>query len=222
MIFIAGDVGGYEDLARLFTVKDLTKDDYVVVVGKFRFIEEDSMSGMLDMISGKINYTLLLVTDSLDSNPDKYPTVLMFDDNVRKIRDNIFQLLNGRIYTIDGRRVFTFGSLPFLMYTDNGVKNNPDKNAIFHDDMNRGIANILRKNDVVDLVLTHECPTFAAQVKETSDDRPVFSIPNEIKSYFDHISRFLSYGHWYCGRYHADITIPQKNFTFIYEKIVEA
>ena len=122
MIYITGDTHGeinrfspafipYED--------KLTADDILIVCGDFGFVfynenqyqyEYNVDEKALDELSKK-PYTILFI-DGNHENFERlyhYPEIEKFGAPVHKIRNNIFHLERGRIYTIQNKTFFTFG-----------------------------------------------------------------------------------------------------------------
>lgn len=110
MIWVTGDIHG--DLSRFQAspLRHLRKGDSLIICGDFGFLwngtpEEEKI---LDKLSRK-KYQILFV-DGTHENFDLLESYPVEDDfcggKVRRIRDNIFQLMRGQVYTMEGRPGF--------------------------------------------------------------------------------------------------------------------
>ena len=116
MIYITGDV--HADFSKFSTKrfpeqKHITKKDFVIVCGDFGIWEDNSSERYwLDWLEKK-NFTILFV-DGNHSNFDRlyskeFPIINYHGGKAHKIRDNIFHLMRGYIFKLEGKTFFTFG-----------------------------------------------------------------------------------------------------------------
>ena len=116
MIFVTGDTHGSLDIHKLNTVnfhqKDLSKQDYVVILGDFELLWNNSGKDKywLDWLNKK-NFTTLFV----DGNHENFDLLNSFEvdtwcgGKVHHIRNSIFHLMRGQVFSIDGYTIFTMG-----------------------------------------------------------------------------------------------------------------
>ncbi len=117
MIYLTGDIHG--DLKRFrkdsFSEQlDMTKDDYVIILGDFGLIwdqeESEDEKYHLDILEKK-SYTTLFV-DGNHENHDRlnsYPMMDWHGGKVHKIRPSVLHLMRAQIFSIEGMSFFTFG-----------------------------------------------------------------------------------------------------------------
>ena len=118
MIYITGDC--HRDYRRFNTrnfpeQKEMTKDDYVIICGDFGGIwdkDEESKEEiyLLDWLDSK-PYTTLFV-DGNHENFDRlytYPEEEWNGGKIHRIRDSVIHLMRGQVFTIDEKKIFTFG-----------------------------------------------------------------------------------------------------------------
>ena len=124
----------------------------------------------------------------------------------RKIRDNVYHLMRGEVYEIDGRSFFTFGGAYShdLMYRTEHV--NWWKNELPTKAEAQNALNNLEKHDWnVDYVISHDVYTSHPLSKKY--DRPLSPYgPDyvDIHSLLEQFNKKLQYKIWFCGHYHGD------------------
>ena len=252
MIYITGDT--HAEFERFSTKrfpeqKNLTRDDYLIICGDFGGIWDCYRSSnrekyWLDWLETK-PFTLLFV-DGNHENFDRlkeFPVCNFKGGKAHKIRNNIYHLMRGYVFEIDGKKFFAFGGARSHDIQD-GILNLEDYPSVRdlvndyntrtrrgeylrvnhlswwkdelprNDEMQRGIENLKRVNYKVDYVITHCLPQSIADVKGYRE-------PDRLTLYFD--SLLKDYGldskHWYCGHYHCENTIMGK-YTILYNKIM--
>lgn len=235
MIYITGDTHG--EINRFFDGgildSELTENDTLIICGDFGFIwfNESNPVGFnkdkdkLDRLSYK-PYTILFI-DGNHENHDmlsKYPEIEKYGSPVHKIRDNIYHLERGRIYTIDGKTFFTFGgaySIDKYMRQE-GVSwwkgELPNK-----EEYERGIQTIKDANYKVDYIITHTCPT---EIIKMCLHHIPYIHDGELTGFFDYLMYEVDFKHWFFGHWHTDESFnfrlhgKQKNFSTLYFDVV--
>ena len=118
MIYITGDYHrNFERFNKsIFPEQnEMTKDDYVIICGDFGGVwdkdgESKQETMMLDWLECK-TFTTLFV-DGNHENFDRlygYPVEEWHGGKVHKIRPTVLHLMRGQIFTIEGKKFFTFG-----------------------------------------------------------------------------------------------------------------
>ena len=112
MILITGDTHGDMQRFQLPAVKKLGKRDTLIVCGDFGFVWDGSAKEQRALKKlGRLPFDILFVEGCRD-NYDllrQYPTVPYRGGQARKISGNLYQLLRGEVYEIEGQKVFAFG-----------------------------------------------------------------------------------------------------------------
>lgn len=235
MIYITGDTHG--DIDRFFEegmiYDKLDENDTLIICGDFGFIwaNESNTVGFnqdnddLDRLSYK-PYTILFV-DGNHENHDrlsKYPEVERYGNTVHKIRNNIYHLERGRIYTIEGKTFFTFGgaySIDKYMRRE-GVSwwtgELPNK-----EEYERGIQAIKDDDYKVDYIITHTCPN---EIIKMCLHRIPDPHDGELTGFFDYLMYEVDFKQWFFGHWHTDESFDfnlhkkQKKFNALYYDIV--
>ena len=115
MIYVTGDIHGEPSRLNVDNFpeqREMTHDDYVIIAGDFGLVWCDSSSEKwwLDWLDRKPFTTLFI--DGNHENFDmlnKFPVVDFCGGKAHKIRENIYHLMRGYVFEIDGKKIFAFG-----------------------------------------------------------------------------------------------------------------
>ncbi|MFD2329464.1 metallophosphoesterase [Cohnella sp. GCM10020058] len=119
MIFVTGDTHGAISIGKRLNTRnfpkqrELTKKDYVIIVGDFGLIwnldAEDRY--WLKWLSKQKTFTTLFI-DGNHENFDlleSYPVEIWNGGKIHRINDSVMHLMRGQVFNIDGLGFFTFG-----------------------------------------------------------------------------------------------------------------
>jgi len=211
VIYITGDTHGEMSRFDSAQVKKLKKGDTLIVCGDFGFIWEGGPKEEKNLKKlGKKKYTLLFL-DGTHENFDllnQYPTTDWNGGQVQNISGNLFHLMRGQIYTIEGKKLFVFGggeSGEKQMRIAAGKWWACEMPSI--DEMRTGVQNLATVDMTVDYIITHEP---ASRVMFNSEN-PNEST-NQLESYFDQIVKQVKFSKWFFGAIHIDRKITSKNY----------
>lgn len=227
-VFITGNLHGKLGFDKLtdsnFVVqKELTSNDNLIVLGDFGLIWDENIEDelLLDKLANK-KFNILFV-DGAHENFDllnKYEVVELYGAKAHKIRDNIYHLIRGEIYTIAGKKYLAFGGgesldknfrLEGISYWKEEI---PSK-----EDWANLKANLEKNNNFIDYILTYTPP---------SDDLKIIGAElghnlgkgNEISQNLQLCLSGVKYKKWYHSYYHLDSEITRKHIN-VYKKILE-
>ena len=231
MIFVTGDTHIPYNIHKLNTEKfpkqkDLTKDDYVIILGDFGGVWDNSRSDMYwrKWLDNK-NFTTLFI-DGNHENFDllkKFPEEYKFNGRVGKISDSIYHLKRGEIYTIENKKFFCMGgaSSTDIQYRKLGVSywndEIPNNNELYN-----GISNLIKNNYKVDYILTHCAPNKIQKnvMLFCVNNLPIIYTEDKLTKYLQYIYNKCEFKHWYCGHYHSDAYM-EENFTILFDDIIQ-
>ena len=208
MIYVTGDTHG--DMTRFKDpqMKKLGRGDTLIICGDFGFIWDGSKreAAALRKLTSK-DYTIAFI-DGCHENFDileSYPTEMWNGGMARVIAPNLIHLMRGQIYTIEGKRIFTFGGghsqdIEFRRETDWWEREQPT-----HEEIMEAVDNLEKVDNSVDYVITHEPP---ASVKDCLGVDVFERI--EVHALFEEIIKSCSYQKWFFGKCHIDKNIPVK------------
>jgi predicted phosphodiesterase len=179
VIYVTGDTHGEMQRFRASELRRLGKGDTLIICGDFGFLwdggeqEEKNLQKI-----GKMKYNVLFL-DGTHENFDllgKYPVEEWNGGKVRHISGGLYHLMRGQVYSLGGRKLFTFGGGESAekQIRMEAKKWWPSEMPSL-EEMREGVDN-LRANDFqVDYVFTHEPPPecrFCARHDENGEPEP--------------------------------------------------
>lgn len=189
MIYVTGDTHGSLDIHKLntknFIQKNMTKEDYVVILGDFGLVWDNSKGDKywLDWLNKK-NFTTLFV-DGNHENFDllnEYRVEIWCGGKVQKLRDSVIHLMRGQVFSIAGNKVFTMGGGTSVdqKYRIKG-ESWWEEELPNYEEMMEGLENLAINNWKVDYIFTHAAPNRIMESMNYIKER------NELNDYFDRL-----------------------------------
>lgn len=206
MIYIAADTHSEIDIDKVInyfddemTYEDLTKDDYLIILGDVSFDYNPWLIRTLQSLP----VTVLFI----DGNHDNIDLLNEYDEEmwcggkVHFIEEDIIHLMRGQVYEIENYTFFTFGG---GMSIDKDMRR--EGYNWWRDEMpseeeyEEGIINLEKHNYSVDYVLTHSGPL------EIVEEIVGIYYPGEerLQEYLQDLKEQLDYKQWYFGHFHED------------------
>ena len=249
MIYITGDC--HADYRKFSTdnfpeQKDMTREDFVIVCGDFGIWHDTREERWwLKWLSEK-PFTLLFVDGNHENFDrlcgDEFPVVDFHGGKAHQIRDNIFHLMRGYVFELEGKKFFAFGGASSHDIDDgvldpNDFANEEDfrdtyrrwyrENRMFRvkgfswwqqelpseEEMVFGLKTLADNGNKVDYIITHCCPQHVASVFSGG-----FYKADNLTRYFNTVAETTDFHKWYFGHYHDNRSIMGK-FVLLYEKI---
>ncbi len=227
MIYITGDTHGEKIrfIENNMGDDNWTSEDCLIVCGDFGYVFKNNTAEneFLDELERTKPYTICFC-DGNHENFDalyKYPEVEKFGNTVHKIRENIFHLERGRIYTIEGKTFFTFGGA-YSIDKAWRVAYNPDRSEdkpvlwwpqeIPNDEEYHRAADALKAvNYKVDYIITHTAPKeIILKMGKYPDAHDM-----QLTGFLEWIMFKADFKHWYFGHWHISETFYDK-YTAVY------
>lgn len=244
MIYITGDTH-HDWVTRLKTKnfpeqKEMTKDDYVVILGDFGIWENSKQEKyMLDWLEDRPFTTLVI-----DGNHDNHdilkamPIDSWSGGKVHFIRPSVIHLMRGQVFNIAGKSVFTFGGAQSHDIQDGILEPSaPDFKQqlaekrrytrlfrINHvswwkeelpskEEMDEGFKNLEKHGNKVDWIFTHAAPLSVAAYLG-------FSGRDILSHYLQAVKEKVEYKKWFFGHLHDNKNIYHENCILLYEQII--
>ena len=223
MIWLCGDTHGDLDIDKVIRFfskqKDVTKDDYLIILGDAEICLDDGIvDDVVYGIISKLPCTVLWV-DGNHENFDlieKYPVKEWNGGKVQFINGTI-HLMRGQVYQLQGHSYFVFGGGDSIdkktrtIHEDWWPQEMPSK-----EEYNEGKKNLKKAEWKVDYILSHSCPRSIAcnLVKRINKDE------EELLDYFEWVKDNVEYRKWYFGHFHRDETIKGKHYC-LYRNFVQ-
>ena len=221
-IFITGDTHGTIDFKKLtmqhFSIqKELNKSDILIICGDsgLCWSGKDDDKWLQQWYEDK-NFTTLIVDGNHENHMliSKLPIIEKFGGRVHQISNSVFYAIRGEIYTINGKKILTFGGAES---TDKQYRVEGyswwEQESITQKDFNNALNNLERYNYDVDYFITHtggsEVVKFLGFNIFTSDKYIDF-ILNSLPPRTRH----------YCGHYHVDMVVNLRS-KILYDSIIE-
>ncbi len=209
MIWITGDTHG--DLSRFQTkaVRRLRSGDSLIICGDFGFIWDGSAKEKkaLKWLQ-KRKYNILFL-DGKHENYDLlrgFPESEAFGGKVQSLGGNVYHLLRGEIYELEGKRIFAFGG------GESSEKEFRREQDCFWDDemptaaeMEHAVNNLNRCGRKVDYIITHEAPVAAKGLHHNRVDSV-----STLEAFFDEAARHVEFSCWYFGSIHQNKRISTR------------
>jgi len=250
MIYITGDT--HAEFSRFTTKRfpdqrEMTRDDFVIICGDFGGVWYDNSTERYNLKQLARRNPTFLFADGNHENFDRlnseFPVVDFHGGKAHKIRENIYHLMRGYVYELEGKTFFVFGGARSHDIQD-GIIDPAEypslKEAVkdynfrtlhlgemlrikglswwkqelpTQEEMDRGIENLKRYDFKVDYVISHCCPTFVATLLG-------FKNPDKLTDYFQSLifDHGLQFFEWHFGHYHRDVRV-NREFFLHYERI---
>lgn len=226
MICITGDT--HSGMARIHNIavqQELTENDYLIIAGDFGFIFYDSNGErlILDLLSG-MPCKILFV----DGNHENFPAIFCYQEEIwnggriHKIRNNIFHLMRGQVFEIEGKKIFTMGGAFGVdrMFRKLNVSY-WEEEVPSQEEMEEARRNLERHNYKVDYIVTHTLPSsvkllMGYEVSQEHEEDADFT------DFLDEVRIKTSYKRkrWFAGHFHMNkIVSPADNITVLYEGV---
>lgn len=228
-VFLTGNIHGKLGIDRLnehnFPIqKELGKDDNLIILGDFGLIWDNNLEDemLLDGLDKK-RYNILFVDgthENFDLLNTNYETVDLYGGKAHKIRDNIYHLIRGEIYTIGGKQYLVFGggeSSDKTVRTEG--KNYWIEESPSRADWENLKVNLNKANNYVDYVLTHTPPSGDLRIIGADIGRNLGK-GNDINKNLQLLSENIKYKKWFHGYHHLDLEISKKHSS-IFNQIIE-
>ena len=239
MIYVTGDLHGNIDLPKLDlfwekTGKNLTRSDYMIILGDFGMIwSADTQYGYFgDMVriheyfEEKYPWTTLFI----DGNHENFVHLKKFrkkewnGGTVSFLTEHCIWLRRGQIYTIDGSTFLTIGGAdsidkawrtPLISWWKD--------EAITRRDINTAKKNLALHGNKVDYILTHCAPTFIhhiiARQEKYNDNHHGCKPDSKNEALLQEIDEATDFKKWYFGHYHIDRTFENGKYECLYRTV---
>ncbi|WP_101697486.1 metallophosphoesterase [Clostridium minihomine] len=205
MIYLTGDMHGELDRFQSAEIRRLKRGDSLIVCGDFGFIwNGDRAEAKILQKLGSKKYNILFV-DGAHENHDaleQYPVEEWNGGKVHHISGNLYHLMRGQVFTLEGNTFFTFGggeSQEKKMRQEAGKwwpQEMPNRQ-----EMEEGVANLTARNMQVDYIVTHEpSPRMRTLINEKHQVSP-------LEMYFEGLLRTVKFQKWFFGSLHTNRNI---------------
>lgn len=222
MILITGDIHGQcKRLNNIF--KKIKQTDVIIQLGDLGLIWTKENKIQLDYIQKKHPNKELLWIDGNHQNFARlysdYQVIQRYGSPVHKIRNNIYHLMRGYIYTIQQKTFFCFGGgisidkqwrTPYISWWPQQMPNSFEYET--------GLDSLQKVNYNVDYILTHSAPhSLYKNLENVIKNFHKLQIQDSLSKYLDVVMQNCTFRKWFIGHYHIDSFIIRKKYCFLYE-----
>lgn len=216
-ICLTGDTHGDIDIQKIIDFaknhKELTKNDYLIVLGDFGVPWHTPYEGHLNKSDKRIlkmyeefPFTTLFIDGNHENHDalNKYECEVWNGGKVQKINDSVIHLCRGQVFTIDGHKFFTLGGAESVdkCYRTPGKSWWPEE-SISYDDLNESADNLSKVDFKVDYILTHDMPSkLMDKYFNLIGDR---WNPSASSKALDNIYDNTEYSYWFFGHHHKGV-----------------
>ncbi len=220
MIYVTGDTHG--EMRRLYELdKTLKEGDFCIVCGDFGYVFLNDVNEkhiLNDMEARPYTY---IFADGNHENFDaleEFPVVNFNGARAHKIRENIFHILRGEIFTLEGKSFFVFGggySVDKYMRRE-GVSWWKQELPV-ESEYKTANENLDRVNRRVDYIITHTAPLSALEYLKKYHGEREYPLNN----FLEYIKESCTYKKWFFGHLHIEHEIEMYNLRALYFDIVK-
>lgn len=206
MIYATGDMHGDSAVFSQKKFKQLHEGDTLLICGDFGFIWTGDFKERktLDKLAKK-KYNICFVDGTHENFDllDKFPVVDFAGGKAHKIRENIYHLMRGQIFEIEGEKIFAMGG-----GESSDADMRPETDGMSGDEtptreeMRDGAKNLESLMFKVDYIITHE----PAQKIKTFLNLKDVEAPKlcALNAYFQELCTNCEYKRWFFGSLHED------------------
>ena len=214
MIVVIGDT--HADINKLLSaLKGLCEKDYLIVAGDFGFVFRNDRKEELVLDTLEKTKAEILFVDGNHENFDalnSYPAVIWNGGKTHQIRHNIHHLMRGQVFSIAGKKIFTFGGA-FSNDKNLRIKGRTWWSEELPNDSEyeEAIANLTKHDMVVDYIITHQLPgQLQIECGNNKEYCDTTRGDNRLLVFFDQLLYQVHYKQWLCGHLHIDKSLPRK------------
>lgn len=220
MIYVTGDTHGeYNEFLNRIYQFPITKEDTVIVCGDFGFVWDDPAHRYF-LAKLTIEPFKIVFVDGNHEDFDllyTYPVIDWNGGKVHKIADNIYHLIRGHCFEIEGKSFFTMGG---AYSVDNDMRvEGIDwwKQELPTNDEYRTAEGTLKKYGYkVDYVLSHTGPQsiihYLGVVPDMHDA--------ELTGYFEWLYGELEFKMWFVGHFHVN-KLVKDNLQLLFDEVIQ-
>ena len=223
MLYFTGDIHGDAERLSKNALSMMKQGDTLIICGDFGFLWDNTKpeKKALNALSRR-RYNICFV-DGTHENFEilqSYPVVSWNGGQAHKIRDNIYHLMRGQIFTIEGKTIFTMGG-----GEDPEMEPDENEDASVHkeiptsQELMNGVAALEQRQYKVNYIVTHEPPARTRDFLLLSANKSLRV--TALGAYFDALAKQAQYGKWFFGSMHVDRFVSDKQIA-LFRNIVEA
>lgn len=220
MIYFTGDTHGELSRFKTSAAKKLKKGDTLIICGDFGFIWNESKEelGNIKWLS-KRKYQILFVEGAHENFEllEKFPKVDFCGGRARKISENIYQLIRGEIFEIEGKKIFAFGGGDDEELDVNDFRESPDFVRLpSEEECEHARENLEKTEKQVDYIVSYDTGFKMRGFLEMESN-----CFNNLHAFLNEVSIDCKFEKWFFGCFHMDRRVPPFYYA-VYENIYDS
>ncbi len=219
MVKITGDTHG--ETARFWAlISNMKKGDTLIVTGDFGYIYKDNSEEnvFLNQME-KLDFNICFC-DGNHENFDaieKYEEIRWNGGRVHKIRKNVFHLMRGQVFEIEGAKYFVMGGgysrdrymrKEGISWWQRELPND--------EDYKEAVRNLEKNCFEVDYIISHTAPR---EIIRMMGFNPDFK-EGELSGFLEWIMYRAEYKRWFFGHFHVDREVCLKHRALLFDEII--
>lgn len=217
-IGITGDTHGDLNFQRIYKAKRMGITD-LIICGDFGYIWDGSLKEQrqIDYMS-KIGVNIYFIDGNHEAFPilNSYPIEEKFGGRVHKVRENIFHLMRGEVYTINNKKFFAFGganSTDKEWRVEGKTWWREEKPS--EEEKQYARDNLKKHGNKVDYILTHTC--YPVALDFVGGDWRI----DEVADFLNEIKHIVDFDYWFFGHIHVNFNILDLRTRCLYRDIIQ-
>lgn len=221
MIYITGDTHGDRERLSKWNLRKLKEGDTLIICGDFGFMWDNSRLEQYFLHSlGKRKYNICFIDGTHENFNliNDYEISQWNGGKVHKIYGNLYHLLRGQVFEIEGKKVFTMGGGESADIDIRKDVNAWSKDEIpTQEELLEGAENLEIAGYDIDIIVTHE-PPFKVKDFINLNENTMLSV-TALNAYFEELSGNCNYKKWFFGSLHIDKYISS-TYRAVYKDIL--
>ena len=207
VIYITGNIHGEREVFDTDMYRRLKEGDTLLICGDFGFLwNGDREEAKILASLGLKPYTILFVDGSHENFDllERFPEVEYAGGRAHQLVSNVYHLMRGEVFTIEGKTIFAFGggeSEDKQFYIE--AERWWPQEMPTGEEMERGRQTLQAHGNQVDYIVTHDpAPQRRVMYGESIQRNP-------LEVYFEELGRTVKYDRWFYGSRHVDQVVSE-------------
>lgn len=224
MVWVTADTHGYIDIDKITAPRwpesvNLKKKDYLIICGDWGVIWDGGYNEKwwIQWYNSR-PFTTCVCLGNHECFPliDRYPIVDFLGGKARKISDSIYVFMQGEIYTIEGKKFFSFGKAKShdVQFRTEGIDWWPEE-VPSNREYNNALNNLDLHHHEVDYIISHCAPS--SILYELSKGA---YFHDEITQFLQVVKETTKFDKWFFGHYHIDWECDAEKFVCLYNRVL--
>ncbi|MEG1834956.1 MAG: metallophosphoesterase [Oscillospiraceae bacterium] len=223
MIYITGDTHGEEERLSVSRLKALKAGDTLIICGDFGFIwDGDKKEQKFLKQLGKRKYNVCFLDGTHENffRLNDYEISEWNGGKVHKIYGNLYHLLRGQVFEIEGKKIFAMGGGESPDIDIRAENEHWSRDEIpSQEELYEGAKNLEKAQYKIDIVVTHEPPMRIKRFLQMKDYDTLRV--TALNAYFEELSDSCDFSKWFFGSLHMDKYISNTHMS-VFKNIVNA